>query len=486
MARANGGGGGRNLLILFTDEHRRDALGCYGHRLVQTPHLDRLAARGTRFENAYTPSPICVPARAALATGRYVHDNRCWSNAQPFRGQVRGWGHRLMEEGHPVVSIGKLHYRSSEDPNGFDQEVLPMHVHNGIGWVRGLLRDAADSGGMCRAFAEQIGPGEDPYSDFDRLVCRAACAWLEDAGRARRDRPWVLFVSFVRPHYPLTCPRPFHDLYPLEHITPPQLTGPGEQPDHPVVAHMRRFLNYDDYFDDHNRRVARASYYGLCSFVDDLVGRVLDALEASGQDKETLVLYTSDHGECLGDRGLWTKCVMYEEAAAVPMILTGPGLPEGRTNTTPVSLIDLYQTVLQGVGLLPSDEEAALPGQSLIEIAEGAMPARTLLSEFHDGGAVTGMFMIRHGRWKYVHYPGYAPQLFDLAADPLERNDLGSSPHHDAVRQTCEAALRAVVDPDAANDLAFADQAALIAELGGAEEILATENYDFTPPSAET
>ncbi len=471
---------GRNLLILFSDEHRRDALGCYGHPLVQTPNLDRLAARGTRFDKAYTPSPICVPARAALATGRYVHRNRCWSNAQPYRGQMPGWGHRLIEAGHRVVSIGKLHYRSSVDDNGFDEEIEPLHVRDGIGWVRGLLRGAADCEDLCAGFAAQVGPGEDAYSDFDRRVCAAACDWIAREG-AQQDRPWVLFVSFVRPHYPLTCPKDFYQMYPLDQVTPPQMTGPEEIPTHPVVRHMRGYLNYDDYFDDHSRLVARASYYGLCSFLDDLAGQVLKALEDSGQDQDTLVLYSSDHGECLGDRGLWTKCVMYEESAAVPMILAGPGVPQGHKTSTAASLLDIYPTVRQAVGLPEGAMETDLPGKSLIDIAREAESEREVLSEYHDGGAVTGMFMLRRGRWKYIHYPGYAPQLFDLESDPLEKRDLGESESHAAVRQACEAALRTIVDPEAANDLAFADQAVLIRKLGGPEGILATENYDFTP-----
>ena len=130
-----------NVLILFSDEHRRDALGCAGHPLVRTDNLDRLARRGTRFTRAYTPSPICVPARASLATGRYVHETRCWSNAQAYHGEPRGWGHVLQDHGIRVESIGKLHYRGADTNNGFDREILPLHVRDGMGWVKGLLRD---------------------------------------------------------------------------------------------------------------------------------------------------------------------------------------------------------------------------------------------------------------------------------------------------------------------------------------------------------
>ena len=128
-----------NVLILFSDEHRYDAMGCAGHSLVKTPHLDRLASDGTRFTRAYTPSPICVPARASLATGQYVHKNRCWSNAQAYQGEPVSWGHQLMRQGHRVDSIGKLHYRSNEYDNGFGEKILPMYIRDGKGWIKGLF-----------------------------------------------------------------------------------------------------------------------------------------------------------------------------------------------------------------------------------------------------------------------------------------------------------------------------------------------------------
>ena len=476
---------GKNVLILFTDEHMRDAAGCYGHPIVRTPTLDSLAAHGVRFTGATTPSPVCVPARASLATGTYVHQNRCWGNAQPYDGSLPGWGHRLIEEGHRVVSVGKLHYRSSDDDNGFDEEILPLHVRDGVGWVHGLLRNEDAIFAESADFAHRIGPGEDGYSDFDRRVADAAQAWLRNEAPKHRDRPWVLFVSFLRPHYPLTCPADYFDLYPLDRIDAPRSSEPESLSCHPVVEGVRRFYQYDEHFDAHSRLVARASYYGLCSFVDDLMGQVLGALDDSGAADDTVVLYSSDHGESLGNHGLWTKCTMYEESVAIPMILAGPGIPEGKTIDTPVSLVDVHQTVLETTGLGLSAADAVLPGRSLLGIANGGRPQRTLLSEFHDGGSITGMFMIRHGRWKYIHYPGYASQLFDMENDPGEAHDLGESPAHHEVRRLCEARLRAIVDPDEANARAFGDQAARIEELGGVEAIRNTPEYDFTPVSGD-
>ena len=315
-----------NVLILFSDEHRRDALGCAGHPLVRTDHLDWLARRGTRFTRAYTPSPICVPARASLATGRYVHETRCWSNAQAYHGEPRGWGHVLQDHGIRVESIGKLHYRGSDTNNGFDREILPLHIRDGVGWAKGLLRDH-EAVLDCSHYASDIGPGESSYTDYDTDVTRAACEWLRNPQTAGRDRPWTLFVSWLRPHYPLRCPRPFYDLYPLDRMDRARFTAAGERGDHPVTSALRRNFDYDRWFTDETRQVARASYYGLCSFLDHQVGQVLEALEEGGHADDTLVIYSSDHGDHNGDRGLWTKMTLYDESAGIPMIVEVGWIP---------------------------------------------------------------------------------------------------------------------------------------------------------------
>ena len=208
-----------NVLFLFSDEHRRDASGCYGHHIVQTPNLDRLASTGTRFSNAYTSSPICVPARASLATGQYVHKTRCWSNAQAYEGDPISWGHHLQKQGHRVDSIGKLHYRGKEYDNGFKNEILPLYIKNGKGWIKGLLRN--HEGVLdCSSYAREIGPGDDSYTDYDLGVTQEACNWLQNGKNNAIEKPWTLFVSWLRPHYPLTCPQEFYDLYAKQIVDP--------------------------------------------------------------------------------------------------------------------------------------------------------------------------------------------------------------------------------------------------------------------------
>jgi choline-sulfatase len=287
-----------NVLFIMSDEHSKRVVGCYGNQLIRTPQIDRLAEQGTLFTDAYANCPICVPSRASFATGRYVHEIRFWDNGMPYDGSIPGWGHHLIAEGHEVVSIGKLHYRSTEDDNGFSEELLPMHVLEGRGDVQGMLRRPPPRRGSTRQLAGDAGEGESTYIRYDRQIRDAAIGWLEDAARSPRDQPWVLFVSFVCPHFPLMAPAEFFRMYPLDRVPMPGLRRAEEFPDHPVLRKLREIQDYEDHFrDEAHVRTAIAAYYGMVSFLDDNIGQVLSALDQSGLADDTLVVYTSDHGD---------------------------------------------------------------------------------------------------------------------------------------------------------------------------------------------
>ncbi|MCE8509376.1 sulfatase-like hydrolase/transferase [Ruegeria pomeroyi] len=473
-----------NLLVIVSDEHRKDAMGCAGHPIVKTPNLDALAARGTMFEAAYTPSPMCVPTRAALATGNWIHRTGHWDSATPYAGQPRSWMHDLRDAGREVVSIGKLHFRSSEDDNGFSQEILPMHVVGGVGWAVGLLRKNPPPYDAAAELAADVGVGASSYTDYDRAITTAAEAWLTDP--ARQERPWAAFVSLVSPHYPLTCPEEWSALYDPDDMDLPVGYGLG-LPDHAELRNIGVFFNYDTYFDEQKMRAAKAAYYGLTSFMDDCVGRVLAALEASGQAENTVILYVSDHGDMLGDQGFWTKQVMYEASAGVPMIAAGPGVPTGHRVSTCTSLTDIAATAREVCGLAA---RADLPGVSLRAISTAPDdPERAGFSEYHDGGSRTGAFMLRWGRWKYVCYVGEAAQLFDLERDPKELADLAAlaadDPEIRAALVEGKDRLRLICDPEAVNTRAFADQRRRIAELGGEEACRNSYVFNHTPTPQE-
>lgn len=467
---------GFNTVVIMADEHTRKVLGCYGNAAVRTPNLDRLAAQGTLFANAYCNSPICVPSRASMITGRYPHEVAGWDNAFPYEGTPAGWAHRVSADGVICDSIGKLHFRHG-GANGFREEILPMHVVKGRGDVQGLLRRNPPQRAAIPRLAQDAGEGASAYHQYDADIRDAACDWI--ARHASDAAPWCLFVSFVCPHFPLRAPAEFFRMYDPQTLPfPPQR---DQRPTHPAMERLREVQNYDDYFrDEAHVRVALAAYYGMVSFVDRNVGMLLDALDAAGIASRTNVLYTSDHGDNLGARGFWSKCTMYEESAGIPLILRGPDVARGAVCHTPVSLVDLYPTILDS--LVIATDDPAVRGTSLFSIAQGRAPDRAVFCEYHAIGSVTGTFMVRFGRYKYVHHEGFRPELFDLDADPSEARDLGEDPAHAAIRAEGERRLRLVCDPRAVTDRAFRDQEALIAELGGEAAILAGDGFGFTPP----
>ena len=472
-----------NRLFILSDEHNPRVLGTAGHPVVQTPNLDRLAASGVRFTDAYTNSPICVPARAALATGRYVHQVRFWDNAIPYDGSVPSWHHRVRAAGHDVVSIGKLHFRSADDDNGFTAEIMPLHVVDGIGDPLGWLRDPLPVRKACLRLANDAGCGDSSYQQYDDRITAAADEWLKSRAGGRNGKPWVLFVSLVCPHFPLIARPQWYERYPPDRLPRPALYDAAERPpDHPYIAALRQCQVYDQSFDEVKLRRALAAYFGLVSFVDHNVGKLLDTLAQTGLAETTRVLYSSDHGDNLGTRRLWGKSTMYQESSGVPMLLAGPEVPSGVVCREPVSLVDVFPTVTDCVGLAPHPDDRDLPGASLVAVAQGRGPRRTILSEYHATGAATGAFMIRKGPFKYVYYAGMPPQLFDLDADPQETRDLACEPGYAGLVADCERELRAVVDPDAADALAKADQRARIAAFGGREAILARGSFGYSPP----
>src|SRR3546814_307974 len=226
----------RNMLILMSDEHNPKTLGCYGHPLVKTPALDALAARGTRFTDAYCNSPVCIPARAVFATGRYTHQIGYWDNADPYEGSVQSWHHRLRDAARRVDSIGKLHFRNTEDDVGFTEAQIPMHVIDGKGDLMGLVREDLPVRGGSWKIAKMAGPGGSSYTFYDREIAARAQIWLREAAPKHRDRPWALFVSFVCPHFPLTAPPEYFYRYYLDPNLPwPKLYDRAERPDHPYL-----------------------------------------------------------------------------------------------------------------------------------------------------------------------------------------------------------------------------------------------------------
>jgi choline-sulfatase len=472
-----------NLIIIMSDEHNPKVMGCAGHPIVKTPHLDGLARAGTMFTSAYTTCPVCVPARAAFAVGKYVHQIGYWDNADAYDGAIPSWHHRLRDRGHHVVSIGKLHFRGHEgDDYGFSEMQIPMQIVEGKGDLMGLVRRDLPERGLSWKIAKLAGPGETPYTAYDREICTRTQIWLREEAPKHREKPWVLFVSFVCPHFPLVAPADFYYQYRLEDMPLPKQYDAAARPRHPYLRDYASSFVYDRYFDPEKLRKAVAAYYGLVSFVDDNIGKILRTLEATGLGAETRVLYTSDHGDNLGARGLWGKSTMYEEVAGVPLMMSGPDIPSGLRAATPASHVDTYPFIMECMGEDRPEMYDGHPGVSLAALTQGAAPERNVLSEYHGMGSTTAAFMVRHGRYKYVHYVAYPPQLFDLESDPEELTDLAGDPAYTHVVEQCRARLYEICDPAAVDARAKRRQAELLAAAGGREAVLARGDLGFTPP----
>lgn len=471
-----------NVLFIHSDQHSRRVMGCSGDPVVKTPNLDALAARGTRFTNAYCPTPICVPSRSSLATGRYAHTIDSWDNGTPYVGtEAPSWGHRLTEQGHKVTTIGKLHYRKVGDPSGFPDQRLPVHVLDGVGDVYGCLRGDMPVRPHSRQQVLDARAGEVEYTRYDRAIREEAVRWLGHEGR-NQSKPWALFVSFVYPHFPLAAPDRYFDLYDPDELPMPVNWRPEEWTRHPVLEWQRRIQALDEPFDERTIRNAVRAYYGMVTFLDEQIGLVLQALDEAGLRDTTRIIYTDDHGEQLGEHGLWWKSSMMEGAAGVPLIVAGPDVPPGKVSHTNASLVDGFPSIVEAVGAEYASEDSDLPGESWFTLAQQDDRPRTVFSEYHAIMSPSAMYMVRDERYKYIYYVGYRPQLFDMIADPTETRDLAEDPSYADVLAACDQELRAICDPEEQDRRAKANQRGRIEEAGGAEAVLATGvKIPYTP-----
>ncbi|MDC0457000.1 sulfatase-like hydrolase/transferase [Alphaproteobacteria bacterium] len=471
----------KNLLILLSDEHNKRMLGVSGHSHVKTPNLDKLANEGTLFNNAYCNSPICVPSRAILATGRYNAEIGYWDNADPYDGNIPSWGHRAVQGNCDAVSIGKLHFLDDQAPTGFSEQINPLNVVGGVGDLLGLIRQELPVRKGAANMAKDVGSGETTYSNYDKQIAEDAKNWISN--RKKSDKPWVLFVSFVCPHFPLIAPEEFYNMYPESEVPWPLLYEESQRSNHPYYKAMRKCMNYDDYFDEEKVRKATSAYFGLCSFLDYNIGTVLSALDNSDFADNTNIIYTSDHGDALGMRGMWGKSTMFEESAGVPMIIKGPNLPVSKKVKTPVSLVDIFPTVIDSLELDKNIKDDNLPGKSLLTIAnENDDYQRVVLSEYHAAASPVGAFMLRKGKYKYVYFAeGYKPQLFNLEEDQFEENDLALDQNFSNIVDDFYRDLLDICDPEEVNKRAKKEQNETILKHGGIEAIQGRGDFGYSP-----
>lgn len=433
-----------NIVFLFSDEHTGTVMGHNGHPVVQTPHLDRLSENSYTFDNAYCNYPICTPSRLSMLTGRYPHQIDAWDLGAILDRQHKTWGDYLTEKGYQMVLCGRTHFNGKDRLLGFSDRLLDdlPRWRNTSG--RPPKRTPDEQRGSNSHVAE-CGPGDHEHTRYDRNVADLAVDFLQTKAASPSEKPFLLYCGFMHPHFPLIAPPEFYSLYDPDNLTLPDTWNEPLESQHPIIQHHRWAWRNDIPPPEEIVRCALASYYALVSTLDAQIGRILDAIETSSLSENTVVIYTSDHGEMAGSHGIWQKQCFYESAVKVPLILRMP-ICENKRITQNVSLVDVLPTLLD---IADMEKPTDLPGESLLKISQQQNESsRAVFSEYHDRGMLNAGFMLKRDNYKLCHYVGSQPQLFNLEIDPNENIDLASNPEYTAIRNEMETDLRTILDPE--------------------------------------
>ncbi len=419
-----------NILILMADQLTAGALPAYGNAVVRTPNIDQLARHGVVFERAYCNSPLCAPSRGVLMSGRLPSATGIYDNAAEFPSQLPTFAHYLRRAGIRTILSGKMHFCGPDQLHGFEErlttDIYPADYSWTPNWERPNERpdwyhsmDSVAQAGPC-ARTNQI--------DFDEEVVFAARRRLFDIARGNDARPFCMVVSLTHPHDPFTITEPYWNRYRDAEIDPPRIEVPLDRMD-PHSLRLRRACGIDQQpVTAEQVRAARRAYYGAISYFDDQVGAILTTLDAAGLANDTCTIVLADHGEMLGERGLWYKMSFFEPACRVPLIVHAPGRFDARRVGQSVSLVDILPTLVDLASGGAPDYATPLDGRSLLPHLEGRGGHDEVFGEYLGEGAVAPVVMIRRGRHKFIRSPGDPDQLYDLASDPDELRNLAAEP----------------------------------------------------------
>ena len=420
-----------NILVVMVDQLAPAFLPVHGHGVVKAPHLAALASRGVVFDRAYCNAPLCSPSRTAFMTGCLPSRTGGYDNAAEFRADLPTFAHYLRGMDYRTILAGKMHFCGPDQMHGFEErlttDIYPAdygwtpdwdHPEERPSWYHNM--SSVTDAGMCIR-TNQI--------DFDEEVVFSAERAIYDHVRSRDARPFLMVASLTHPHDPFAITREFWDLYRDGDIDMPRVRAEDVVLD-PHTARLRHVCAMDEMIPTERQiRDARHAYYGAISFCDKNLGVLTRALERTGLADSTAVVFLGDHGEMLGERGLWYKMSFFEGSARVPLIVSAPGLvAPGRVGAA-VSLIDVLPTLVALAGGDPDRALAApIDGRSLMPHLLGQAGHDEVFGEYLAEGAVAPIVMIRRGRYKFIHAPGDPDQLYDLEADPDERDNRAGAP----------------------------------------------------------
>ncbi len=462
------------MLIIMSDQHKRDCLGAAGDRVARTPNLDALAGSGVRFTSAYCSNPVCTPSRASLLTGLYTHNHQSFTNTVPMPMEHRTLAHYFSRAGYNTGLIGKMHFVDAQT-HGFDykvdfndwfqylgpktklyaDELSRPNSGSGMPEIDDFWRDHGDPWKNDRELDSREGsvavgrPSKIPEADhFESFVARESVRFLKNYGQ--RKEPFVLVTSFLKPHDPFMPAERFARQFRAEDMKLPDTWGKVDLSTVPAVVRkaIERNAPTPELRDPAEARKRIALYYANLMQMDDCAGTVLSALRESGLDKNTIVIYTSDHGEMLGEHGLWQKFEFYESSCGVPLIVRAPGVTRPGVCHAPVSQVSLLPT-LAGLCQVPVPQLDA--PDFLEQVRNPAAPRNAPVFAEYDLRTPRAKYMLRQGNLKYTFWTHDIAELYDLQTDPHEMNNLALRPEYAATSARLKAQLFAWYTPPEIN-----------------------------------
>jgi choline-sulfatase len=449
-----------NILIVMADQLGARALPAYGNQIALTPNIDALAAGGVVFDNAYCNSPLCGPSRYVFMSGQLPSAIGAFDNAAEFPAMLPSFAHHMRAAGYRTILSGKMHFCGPDQMHGFEERLTTDIYPADFGWTPDWTdfatrpswyhdMSSVREAGLCVRTNQM---------DYDDEVVFAARQKLFDLAREDDGRPFCMVVSLTHPHDPFAMTEEYWNLYDHDAIDMPRVrTAPASMDPHSL--RLRHVSNMDNEpVTEAQVRNARHAYYAAISFVDRQLGRLRETVEACGLAARTVTVMTADHGEMLGEHGLWYKMSFFEDACRIPLIVHAPGRFAPARVGAAVSSVDVLPTLVGlGGGTVPAG--LACDGTSLLGHLEGRGGHDGAFGEYLGEGAIAPIVMIRRGRHKIIHCPADPDQLFDLEADPDERANLAAAPEHAALVAAFRAEVAARWDLDAVHRAVLASQA---------------------------
>ncbi|KIQ03960.1 choline-sulfatase [Agrobacterium tumefaciens] len=426
----------QNILILMVDQLNGTFFPDGPADFLHAPHLKALAKRSVRFANAYTASPLCAPARASFMSGQLPSRTRVYDNAAEFASDIPTYAHHLRSAGYHTGLSGKMHFVGPDQLHGFEERLTTDIYPADFGWTPDYTKPGERIDWWYHNLGSVTGAGVAEITnqmEYDDEVAYHATRKLYDLSRRLDDRPWCLTVSFTHPHDPYVARRKYWDLYENCPALDPQAEAlPFAEHD----PHSQRLLEACDHsaFDITPEQVRRArqGYFANISYVDDKIGELLDVLKRTRQDEDTIIVFLSDHGDMLGERGLWFKMCFFEGSARVPLMIAAPGW-SARQVETPVSTLDVTPTLCSLAGLDITSLKQWMDGENLSGLARQTEGRSAVPMEYAAEGSVAPLVAIRDGRYKLTICEQDPPMLFDLEIDAHERNNLANDPQYESV-----------------------------------------------------